>query len=160
MSKLKSRLVNSVSAAAVALFALSFAFAASQARSDNLDAVTAPPQTIAANAGSDTAAALVVACDLDGTQKCTSDKLEISTDEMERIMSGVSPIELAAVDDESPPPGLHSAAAIILEITQSVTIAAAGDAVDEHEDVTGSITKPATETAEPVVVEASLPNDD
>jgi hypothetical protein len=49
-------------------------------------------------------------------------------------------------------PPLRSVDAIKVEITQSVTIAFAGEVVDEHEEVTGSISEPAVAAVEPVLV--------
>jgi hypothetical protein len=133
MRKLKSCLVTSISIIALALLA----FAAPQAYAEDLDAVSGVPQTIA--------------------EIATAEAPLQTTDEAERIVSGFSAIELAVDDAGTPSAVYHLVDAIKVEITQSVTIALAGEAVDE--DVTGSIPELAATEPE-FVVEAQTTKSD
>src|SRR6267154_1748655 len=74
MRKLKSRWVNSVSAIALALLAFSLAFTTSQAYAEGLEVVSPPPQTVVADASTETAEGLGVLCHSysDGAETCVS----------------------------------------------------------------------------------------
>jgi len=154
MSKLKSRLVKSLSALSLALLAFSFAFAASAAYADDLEGFTSPSQTTA-DAGAAIAEGIAVLCRSygNGAETCVTAIVNLqSTVDVDLPASAVSTIEQPAADDVGLSPALHSVDAIKVEITQSVTIAVAGEVVDEHEEVTGSVSEPAV--AAVVVIEA------
>jgi hypothetical protein len=162
MSKLKSLLVNSVSALSLALLALSFAFASSPAYADDLEGFMSPSQTIA-DAGMAVAEGIAVLCHSygNGAETCVTATVNLQfTLDVDLPTSAANAIGQPAADDAAPPPPLRSVDAIKVEITQSVTIAVAGEVVDEHEEITGSISEPAVSAVEPVLVieaQASTP---
>jgi len=150
MSKLKSRLVKSLSALSLALLALSVAFASSQAYADDQEGFTSPSQTIA-DAGTAVAEGIAVLCHsyCNGAEACVTAIVNLqSTVDVDLPTSAVSAIGQPAADDAGLPPALHSVDAIKVEITKSVTIAVAGEVVDEHEEITGSISAAADDDSE------------
>jgi hypothetical protein len=149
MSKLKSLLVNSVSIVAVALCALSFAFAGARAYAENLENSS---QVESMFLDTDGEVAEWWVCS-NGGQTCINThqadlQAALGRDGSARVADEIK----SPPPDEASPPGIHSVDAIKVEITQSVTIAAAGEVVDEHEEVTGSISERAATAVEPVLV--------
>jgi len=141
MNKLKSRLVNSVSAVAFALLAFSFALAASPAYADELEGVAPPSQTIAAKANAEVAKGDGVLCHsyADGAETCVTAVVNLqSAVEVDLPTSEANENEPPATDAISHT-GVRFFDAIKVEITQSVTIAFAGEATDDREEYTGSI---------------------
>src|ERR1700692_2399169 len=139
MSKLKSRFVNSLSIIAVALCALSFTFSGSRAYAEDLEN-SSLVQFMFLDTDGEVAEWWICS---NGGQTCINThqadlQAALSRDGSARGGRGIESLP----PDEGSPPGIHSVDAIKVEITQSVTIAVAGEVVDEHEEVTGSISKP------------------
>ena len=139
MSKLKIRLVKSVGAVTLALLAVSFAFAASHAYADDVEVGTLPSR-LTADTDPVIAEDIAVLCHSYGNaaETCVTGWIKFqSTAEIDSPAS--EPAEYEPAVDAGPPPGIHSVDAIKVEITQSVTIALAGEAADDKEDYTGSL---------------------
>jgi hypothetical protein len=140
MSKLKIRLVKSVGAVTLALLAVSFAFAASHAYADDVEGGTLPSRALTADTDPVIAEGIAVLCHSYGNaaETCVTGGIEFqSTAEIDSPAS--EPAQYEPAVNAGPAPGIHSVDAIMVEITQSVTIALAGEAADDKEDYTGSL---------------------
>jgi hypothetical protein len=150
MSKLKSRLVNSVSIVAVALCALSFAFAGSRAYAEDLEN-SSQVESMFLDTDGEVAGWWICS---NGGQTCINThqadlQAALNRDGSARVAGEIE----SPTPDEGSPPGARSVDAIKVEITQSVTIAAAGEVADE--EITASMPMPAT--APVLVVDTTAP---
>jgi hypothetical protein len=87
-----------------------------------------------------------------GTEHCTGDAQTVEADQPSSAASEIEP----SVTEASPAPAVQSADAIIVEVTQTVTIVVPGDDAADSEEpaVTGSILEP-TATEPAAAVEAA-----
>jgi hypothetical protein len=128
---MKSRLVNSCTALATALLALSIVFGASRAPAEDLDAIGCLPPTVVAENSAEVTEAFEVTC--------LSSKAAASD-----IAEFVAPSAIEGNDihlwlDDALSPLAMEGSAISIEITQSVTVAALGqDVADGTTDIAGS----------------------
>jgi hypothetical protein len=154
MSKLQSLLISSCSAIGLALLAFLFAFGAPQVYAEDLEAVSPPAQTKVSDVSAEVPDGLGVLCHYygDGAETCVMMNVQSAAD-LDLSTSAVSEIEPLATDVGSPL-AIHSVDAIRVEITQTVTIAIAGETVDEPTS-TGSISE--APDAEPILDTAILP---
>jgi hypothetical protein len=129
---MKSRLINSCTALATALLALSIVFGASRASAEDLDAIGCLPPTVVAENSAEVTEALELTC--------LSSRAATSSD----IAQFVSPSAIKGNDihlwlDDALSPLAMEGSAILVEVTQSVTVAALGhDVADGEADITGS----------------------
>jgi hypothetical protein len=159
MSKLKSRLISSSSAIALALFALSFAFDASQVYAEDLETTS----TLSPAAILDTGPEIVEGwiCQTYNSVVRTCIRAVRAANDQSTAEVDYSPSIIAGSEtDAGAPPAIHSVDAIKVEITQTVTIAIAGEALEDKGEptITGSISEPAAES--PVVLEAKAATPD
>jgi hypothetical protein len=86
-----------------------------------------------------------------GAEHCTGDAQAAEVDQPSSAVSEIEP----SVTEASPAPAVQSADAIIVEVTQTVTIVVPGDEAADSEEpaVTGAIEEPAA--TEPAAVEAA-----
>jgi hypothetical protein len=128
---MKSGLVNSCTALATALLALSIVFGASRASAEDLDAIGCLPPIVVAENSAEVTEALELTCL--ASRAATSD-----------IAQFVSPSAIEGNDihlwlDDGLSPLAMEGSAISVEVTQSVTVAALGqDVADGGADITGS----------------------
>jgi len=117
---------------------------------DVLEVASSAMQTLAPDANS-VESVDKLPCDTScvGTEHCSGDAQTVEADQSSSAVSEIEP----SVTEASPDPAVQSADAIIVEVTQSVTIVVPGeDAADSEEPaVTGSIAEPAATEAAPVV---------
>jgi hypothetical protein len=153
MSKLKSRLINSSSAIAFALLAFSFAFNTSQVYAEDFETASPLAQAAVLDTGPKivgewichTYNSVVRTCIHAGQAAIVQSPAE----------ADYSPsIAAESETDAGAPPSNRSVDAIKVEITQSVTIAIAGEAVEDKvaPTNTGSISEPAI--GSPQILEA------
>jgi hypothetical protein len=121
---------------------------------DALEAASSAMQTLAPDAtanGAESVDKLPCESSCVGAEHCTGDA---QAAEVDQPSSAVSEIEPSAIE-ASPAPAVQSADAIIVEVTQTVTIVVPGDEAADSEEpaVTGSIQEPAA--TEPAAVEAA-----
>jgi hypothetical protein len=128
---MKSRLVSSCSALAIALLAFSILFGASRAPAEGLDATLCLPPIMVAESSAEVTEAFELACL--ASRAATSD-----------VAQFVSPSAIEGNDvrlwlDDALSPLAMEGSAITVEVTQSVTVAALGqDMADGATDITGS----------------------
>jgi hypothetical protein len=128
---MKSRRVNSWSVVAAALVGFSIVLGASRAPAEDLDAMACPSPIFIAENSADVSEALEVACL--ALRAATSDTAQF-----------VSPSAIEGNDihlwlDDALSPLAMEGSAILVEVTQSVTVAALGhDVADGGADITGS----------------------
>jgi hypothetical protein len=120
---------------------------------DVLEVASSAMQTLAPDAnGAESVDKLPCESSCVGTEHCTGDARTVEADQPSSPVSEIEP----SVTEASPAPAVQSADAIIVEVTQTVTIVVPGDDAADSEEpaVTGSILEPAaTEPAS--VVEAA-----
>jgi hypothetical protein len=155
MSKMKSRLIGSSSALAiVALFAFSFVFGAAPA---SAQALATPPCSLTSilDNTADVAEELDTLCHFSSTQAEASDVVAIDQQtaiEPDQPSSQSTSVAAEAIEPSIPDaasPAAIEGQAIPVEITQTATVAAAGQG--EEGDVTGSVP-----SAEPVAADADV----
>jgi hypothetical protein len=120
---------------------------------DVLEAASSAMQTLAPDANSvESVDKLPCESSCVGTEHCTGDAQTVA----DQSSSAVSEIEPSVTETA---PAVHSADAIIVEVTQSVTVVVPGEdaAVSEEPAVTGAIEEPAA-TEPALVVEAETTN--
>jgi hypothetical protein len=161
MSKLKSRLISSSSAIAFALLALSFAFDASQAYAEDLGTTSTLTQAAVLDTGPEIAEGWICHTYSSGVRTCipaAQAANDQSTAEVDYSHSIIGESETNA----GAPPAIHSVDAIKVEITQTVTIAVAGETVEDKGEpsTTGSISEPAAESPLILEAKAATPEDE
>lgn len=116
---------------------------------DALEAASSAMQTLAPDAtanGAESVDKLPCESSCVGAEHCTGDAQAAEVDQPASVVSEVEP----SVTEASPAPAVQSADAIIVEVTQTVTIVVPGDEAADSEEpaVTGAIEEPvATEPA-------------
>jgi len=121
---------------------------------DVLEAASSAMQTLAPDANSvESVDKLPCESSCVGTEHCTGDAQTAEADQSSSAVSAIEP----SVTEASPAPAVQSVDAIIVEVTQTVTIVVPGeDAADSEEPaVTGSILEPAATEPAPVVEAAA-----
>jgi hypothetical protein len=146
---MKSGLVNSCSALATALLAMSIVFGASRAPAEDLDATSCLPPIVIAENSADVAEALEVSCLSARADAQTFDTVEVASpsDEGQGISVEVTRSETVAAPGNDIRLWFADASflsaiegqAILIEVAQSVTVAASGnDVADGATDIAGS----------------------
>jgi hypothetical protein len=144
----------------LALLAVSFMFGSAFACSQSTETTTSELQTVAPDKSATVSEPLdALLCTSEGEGACAG-KAQLA--EVDQSPSSVSAVIEPSETEALPPPAIHSVDAILVEITQSVTIAVPGDSVEDNEEPvhTGSIQEPAAvepvtvDTEEPVIVNA------
>jgi hypothetical protein len=147
---MKSSLVNSCTALATALLALSIVFGASRAPAEDLDAIGCLPPTVVAENSAEVTEALEVTClssraaaQIFDTAEVASpsaiDGQAISVEVNQSVTVAALGNDMRMWVDDTFSPSAIEGPAILIEITQSVTVAAVGhDAADGPTDITGS----------------------
>jgi hypothetical protein len=122
---------------------------------DVLEAASSAMQTLAPDANSvESVDKLPCESSCVGTEHCTGDAQTVEADQSSSAVSEIEP----SVTEASPAPAVQSVDAIIVEVTQTVTIVVPGDEAADSEEpaVTGSIEEPvATEPAAAVEAAAT-----
>jgi hypothetical protein len=124
---------------------------------DALEAASSAMQTLAPDAtanGAESVDKLPCESSCVGAEHCTGDAQAAEVDQPSSAVSEIEP----SVTEASPAPAVQSADAIIVEVTQTVTIVVPGDEAADSEEpaVTGAIAEPvATEPAAAVEAAAT-----
>jgi len=121
---------------------------------DALEAASSAMQTLAPDAtanGAESVDKLPCESSCVGAEHCTGDAQAAEVDQPSSAVSEIEP----SVTEASPAPAVQSADAIIVEVTQTVTIVVPGDEAADSEEpaVTGAIEEPVA--TEPAAVEAA-----